>query len=261
MFSLYSSKLHPFSNWRRLKVPSVRNICAQLCPFFLFFPGLHLLKLAIYGLSMNVINCTSLSEYWNEMLMTWQNINQPIVLRILLLLHSFHHIHNWHITIAPSSRQDLFSRVTWWMKINFAFSNTPTWPPSPSPLSSPWRPLSTWQTQQDGNQNISWGCNSALVQFFFSKYHILGIVFTSTSLSPLGCRATNFFWNNIFSFSFKSWLLWWKCGLVFFAQPLKITNYILPSHCHCRPKIFHSAAQTNCERELWWEPEQTVDCT
>ena len=37
-----------------------------------------------------------------------------------------------------------------------------------------------------------------------------------------------------------------QCGLVFIAQPLKMTNYIFPSHCPCRPKIFHSAAQTNC---------------
>ena len=157
-------------------------------------------------------------------------------------MHSFHHIHNLHITVAPFSRQDLFSRVTWCMIINFAFSNTPTWSPSPSPLSSPWRPLSTWQTQQDGNQNISWGRNSlfSLNNRFGNCFLPQQVYHHSDAGRPISSETI------FFSFSFKSWLLWWKCGLVFFAQPLKITNYILPSHCHCRPKIFHSAAQTNC---------------
>ena len=60
MFTLYRSKLHPLSNWRRLKVPSVRNICAKLCPVFFC--------------SFLVFIC----QNWNEILMSWQNINRPI---------------------------------------------------------------------------------------------------------------------------------------------------------------------------------------
>ena len=105
-----------------------------------------------------------------------------LFLRILLLLHSFHHIHNWHITIAPSSRQDLFSRVTWWMKINFAFSNTPTWSPSPSPLSSSstivyLADAAGWEPEHILRVQFSFG------SIFFSKYHILGLFYLNKSIT------------------------------------------------------------------------------
>ena len=100
-----------------------------------------------------------------------------------------------------------------------------------SPSSSSWWPLSTWQTQQDGNQNISWGRNSlfSLNNRFGNCFLPQQVYHHSDAGRPISSETI------FFSFSFKSWLLWWKCGLVFFAQPLKITNYILPSHCHCRP--------------------------
>ena len=77
---------------------------------------------------------------------------------------------------------------------------------------------------------------------FFSKYHILGLFLPqqvyhhSDAERPISSETI--FFHSLSNHD--------QCGLVFIAQPLKMTNYIFPSHCPCRPKIFHSAAQTNC---------------
>ena len=119
LWDVYTIQVQTPPTFQLAKVKSA--ICTKylrktLSCFFLFFPGLHLPKLK-----------------WNSNVMAKHQPTDCFFKRIFVLLHSFHHIHNLHITVAPFSRQDLFSRVTWCMKINFAFSNTPIWSPSPLP--------------------------------------------------------------------------------------------------------------------------------